>query len=91
MIDNITKHELICEVLTDLYERKNKDYGNSFSKSFCEYGLTMACIRIDDKLNRLKSLNKNGVAAVKDESIVDTLLDLANYSIMTVMELENPQ
>ena len=47
----------------------------------------MPCIRLDDKLNRLKSLAKNS-AQVRDESIRDTLLDLANYAIMTVIEME---
>ena len=47
----------------------------------------MPCIRLDDKLNRLKSLAKNQ-AQVQDESIRDTLLDLANYAIMTVIEME---
>lgn len=47
----------------------------------------MPCIRLDDKLNRLKSLAKNP-AQVRDESIRDTLLDLANYAIMTVIEME---
>lgn len=87
MNSNIDKHEFVCKLLTDLYERKNLDYGNSFSKGFKEYGLTMSCIRLEDKLNRLKNLNDNGVAAVSDESILDTLMDLANYAIMTIMEL----
>lgn len=81
-------HETICNDLADLYRRKNADYGDSFGKSFQEYGMAMPCIRLEDKLNRLKSLTKNGGAQVKDESIQDTLLDLANYAIMTVIEMQ---
>ena len=86
-MNKIEIHKNICDSLNDLYKKKNQDYGDSFSKSYKEYGLTMPCIRLEDKLNRLKSLNKNGNAQVKDESIQDTLMDLANYAIMTILEL----
>lgn len=83
-----SKHMEICKELNSLYTRKNHDYGDSFGKSFKEYGMTMVCIRLEDKLNRLKSLTKKD-GKVKDESIEDTLMDLANYSIMTLIELNN--
>ena len=86
-MNKIEIHKNICDSLNDLYKAKNEDYGDSFGKSYKEYGLTMSCIRLEDKLNRLKSLNKNGNAQVKDESIQDTLMDLANYAIMTLIEL----
>lgn len=85
-MDKVKKHAQICASLNGLYARKNADYGDSFGKSFKEYGLTMACIRLEDKLNRIKSL-RNKEALVTDESIVDTLMDLANYSIMTLVEM----
>lgn len=87
MADKPALHAFICAGLTDLYTRKNHDYGDSFAKSYQEWGLAMPCIRLDDKLNRLKSLAKS-TAQVQDESIRDTLLDLANYAIMTVIEME---
>ena len=76
--------------LNDLYQRKNHDYGDSFARSYKEYGLTMAFIRIEDKLNRLQALSK-AAAQVEDESILDTILDCANYAVMTAMELEYPR
>jgi hypothetical protein len=85
MMDKAAKHADICKALNGLYQRKNADYGDSFGKSYTEYGMTMACIRLEDKLNRLKSLCKNE-AQVKDESLEDTLMDLANYAIMTLVE-----
>lgn len=87
-MDKIKKHDEICKSLNELYIRKNKDYGDSFGKGFNEYGAVMPAIRLEDKLNRYKSLIKQD-ALVKDESIIDTLMDLANYSIMTIIELEN--
>ena len=79
-------HQTICEELNKLYERKNHDYGDSFGKSFVEYGMAMPCIRLEDKLNHLKALTRNSSQQVLDESIEDTLLDLANYAIMTLVE-----
>ena len=79
-------HASVCAELTALYERKNHDYGDSFAKSFAEYGMAMPCIRLEDKLNRLKALTRNGNQQVSDESVDDTLMDLANYAIMTLVE-----
>lgn len=85
-MNKVEKHAQICKSLNELYSRKNADYGDSFGKSFKEYGLTMSCIRLEDKLNRIKALSKQ-VAQVSDESITDTLMDLANYAIMTLVEM----
>lgn len=84
----MSKHIQICHELNRIYQLKNKDYGNSFSKQFEEYGLVSSAIRIEDKLSRFKNLINNE-QQVNDESIEDTLIDLANYAIMTVMELRN--
>ena len=85
--NKVRHHASICEELNEIYARKNHDYGDSFGKGYAEYGIVMAVIRLEDKLNRLKSLIK-AESLVKDESIEDTLMDLANYAIMTVMERE---
>lgn len=90
-MSKVEKHKQLCKKLNEIYEAKNHDYGDSFGKSYKEYGLNMACIRLEDKLNRLKSINFNKTTKVADESLIDTLMDLANYSIMTVLELENNQ
>lgn len=69
--------------IVETHTKKNHDYGNSFTKSMDEFGMPAAAIRLSDKLNRFKSLIKSE-AQVKDESIEDTLLDMATYAIMTV-------
>ena len=46
----------ITENMADLYERKNKDYGDSFSNSLDEFGVIAGVVRLSDKLNRLKTL-----------------------------------
>lgn len=78
----------IANGLTELYERKNADYGNSFSKTFEEFGMTSTLVRLSDKLERLKTLSKKE-AQVKDESIQDTVMDIAVYAMLTLMELMN--
>ena len=78
----------ICREMADLYAAKNWDYGDSFGKSFQEWGMPMACIRLTDKLNRLCALTKRGEQRVQDERIEGTLRDLANCSIMTRIEIE---
>ena len=85
---NVQQHLNIAVELNELYEKKNKDYGDSFHQSFVEEGMAMARIRLGDKLNRFKTLTKSVQQEVKDESIRDTLIDLANYAIMTVMEID---
>ena len=77
----------ITSQMHDTYIKKNHDYGNSFGKSMDEFGIASAIIRMNDKLERLKTLSKKE-SMVKDESVQDTLLDLANYAIMTVMYLK---
>lgn len=86
---NIEKHYRICAELNSLYKRKNADYGDSFHKTFLEEGMAMARIRLSDKLERFKKLSRSNTQEVKDESIRDTLIDLANYAIMTILELED--
>lgn len=83
-------HKELCEKLNETYKNKNSDYGNSFGETFNKLGIVSAVTRISDKYNRLVSLctKSEEERRVKDESIVDTLLDMANYCIMTVIELE---
>lgn len=76
----------ISDELRELYRAKNHDYGDSFGESYAEWGLVSPCIRLSDKVNRLKSLTQKN-RAVTDESVEDTLVDLACYAIMTLVEL----
>ncbi|HID0880210.1 TPA: DUF1599 domain-containing protein [Clostridium botulinum] len=79
------KHKEICEELNKIYKNKNHDYGDSFGETYKKLGIISAVTRITDKVNRLQSLCTKD--ALVDESIKDTLKDLANYSIMTLIEL----
>ena len=81
-------HKKVCEKLNLIYKQKNEDYGNSFHNTYMEEGLAMARVRLSDKLERFKRLSRAD-PKVTEESIRDTLLDLANYAIMTYMEIES--
>lgn len=77
----------ITNGMYDTFNAKNHDYGNSFSELFKECGMTYAYGHMAEKLKRVKSLMSDE-AKVKGESMRDSLLDLANYAILTIMELD---
>lgn len=95
MNEKVMRHKAICDGLNSLYDRKNHDYGDSFHQTFVEEGLAMSRIRLGDKFSRFKTLSRisptDSTQQVTDESIRDTLLDLANYAIMTVLELDEAE
>lgn len=83
----VAKHYAICQKLNQVYKAKNHDYGDSFGDTYKKLGIISAVTRLSDKMNRLMSLAVSHDAQVKDEKIEDTLLDMANYAIMTLIEL----
>lgn len=74
--------------LANILNQKNLAYGDSFSKSLDEDGLLVLKIRLGDKFNRVSSLIKKGEFKENDESLEDTLLDLAGYSILGLKYLK---
>lgn len=84
-IDKVEVHKEICNRLNDTYKAKNADYGDSFAKLRDEFPDAIL-IRLTDKMSRLKTLMGGADQKVSDESIDDTLLDLANYAIMELVE-----
>lgn len=79
----------VLDEMKELHAKKDKDYGSAFHKSFEEFGVTAGVVRLNDKMERAKSLVKNGKAEVKDESLLDSLEDLACYAVMLYVELKN--
>lgn len=84
--DKVQSFMDITTNMAKTYAAKNHDYGNSFEQSCDKFGIIASVVRLGDKMNRIESLTTKE-AEVKEESIKDTLLDLANYAIMTVMWL----
>ena len=87
-------HAEYCEKMKAISRNKNTDYtsGAALDDAFAnlrqveQLGICSTEVgflaRMTDKMSRLNSFVKRGVLSVKDESIEDTLLDLANYSML---------
>ncbi|AKG67622.1 hypothetical protein TU99_07515 [Lactobacillus helveticus] len=74
--------------LAETLQAKNAAYGDSFDQSVDDYGLKVIGIRLSDKYNRIKHLVNNSELKENDESLEDTLLDMAGYSILALKYLE---
>lgn len=92
MTENIdTRAKRLEEIMNknlELYKKKNADYGNSFAEVYKELGFESGLVQILHKVNRIKGIYSKGKAEVENESIRDSLVDLANYALMTVVEME---
>lgn len=87
--ENKSKHRVeqmraIQESCLEVFKKKNHDYGDAFAR----FGIVGVLMRIEDKLQRLRSIDKKGVQLVDDESMKDTLLDLHNYAAMALMLMQ---
>lgn len=81
--DRVKQMEEIQASCLEIFKKKNHDYGDAFAR----YGTIGVLIRIEDKLQRLRSIDEKKIQLVDDESMKDTLLDLHNYSAMALMLL----
>ena len=80
------EHKKLCDLMHEIYIKKNSDYGNSFSDLYDEYGSIISEIHIREKFNRFKQLRTN--ESKVGESIEDTLMDMANYCLLTLLEMK---
>jgi len=81
-----TKREIKDMYLTT-FVKKNYDYGDSFFDSVHYFGVVASAIRIGDKISRLRSLTGGKVQKIKDESILDTIMDIGVYALMTLYHI----
>ena len=84
----------IQDEMYKMFAAKHMDYGlnnialggdivnNSDDKQF---SLTGLCIRLTDKISRLKNLLINGGSFVEGEGMQDTFIDIANYGIIGLL------
>ena len=88
-MDRLGIYQHILSNLEDTYKKKNSDYGNSVGDTYEKFGDISFLTRITDKYNRILSLaDKGECAEVKDEALEDTILDLANYCLLWLVERE---
>ena len=86
--DNVKEFAKIVGEMTTLYAKKNHDYGNSFDEGCDKIGTGYPLGRLLDKMNRLIACMGKEDEMQVNESIEDTLKDLACYSVMTLSYLQ---
>lgn len=87
MTDPKKRFKEIMEEMNALYQKKNADYGNSFHRAWKKFGQTVGLVYMDAKMNRITQLLAHPeTQQVHSEKIEDTLIDLANYAVLTIME-----
>ena len=89
MEDKKVTFETIINECIEIYKKKNSDYGNSATKTYEHFGDISYATRINDKINRINSLIITNKQEIKDESIDDTIMDLANYAILWLVDRKN--
>jgi hypothetical protein len=94
----IKYHKEFCDKMIEITKKKNADYsgsGDAFSNFTAveKIGITTAergfLTRMMDKICRINTFVERGFFDVKDESVEDTLLDLANYSALLAGYIKN--
>jgi hypothetical protein len=83
-MDRVEQLKKVQQEALALFTKKNADYGDAFAK----FGVIGVLMRIEDKIQRAISITKNGINLVDDETLRDTMIDLHNYSAMTMMLLD---
>lgn len=78
----------VLDDMGDIFAVKNKKYGDSFEISLDKYGMIAALVRISDKFNRIENLILMNNEGTDDESVIDTLVDMAVYCAMTVVYMK---
>lgn len=82
--NRINQMKAVHDEALELFRKKNSDYGDAFAT----YGTVGVIVRMGDKIQRLISVSKKGVALVDNESLRDTLIDLHNYAAMGIMLID---
>ena len=84
-------HRAVLDRLHGIYLIKNAKYGDSTTDTFKKFGVISYAVRLNDKLRRFQALalSPTGEEGTDDESMIDTLLDMANYAILAVMDIED--
>jgi len=83
-VNRVSQLHYVQQEALDLFEKKNKDYGDAFAI----YGTVGVLVRIGDKLSRFTNISNSGVQLVDNEGLRDTLIDLHNYAGMAIMLLD---
>lgn len=85
-------HKKCCDLMVEVTKKKNADYTGTGDDPFANFTRVEALgictteqgflTRMTDKLSRITSFSQKGFLLVEDESVNDTLIDLANYCLL---------
>jgi Nucleotide modification associated domain 1 len=87
-------HKSACDKMIDVTKKKNSDYTGGSDDPFANFEQVGHFVqlpqivvigfftRMSDKFSRIGSFITKGSLLVADESVEDTLIDLANYCIL---------
>lgn len=77
----------LTKEMNELFEKKNHDYGNSFFQEENTYQDSFSNIK--RKFARLKNFYETDKKPLINETVEDTLKDLAIYCTMEIIRLKN--
>lgn len=87
-MDRLAIYQYILNNLEESYKAKNNDYGNSFADTYEKFGCVSFLVRITDEYNKLLTLCDPNIPEQRVKKIDDTILDLANYCLLWLVERE---
>lgn len=77
----------LTDQMNEVFAKKRMDYGQTTTETFRKFGPVSMLTRMHDKMGRLDNLLYSGSVNNVGEKVEDTLLDLANYALITILEL----
>ena len=77
----------LTKQMSDTFAKKRKDYGQTTSETYDKFGPISMLTRIHDKVGRLDNILGKSKTNNVGEKVEDTLLDLANYALITILEI----
>lgn len=87
--EEIKLFEGLTRQMDDTFNNKRRSYGQTTTETYEKFGPVSMLIRMHDKMGRLDNLlGKGNKNLVPDEKVEDTLMDLAVYCIITIIEMQ---
>jgi DNA polymerase II small subunit/DNA polymerase delta subunit B len=76
---------VVYEMLSDILVSKQLDYGPGNINNAPGGAMNGILVRMNDKMERLKNLIYHSEGEPQNESIDDSLVDIANYAVIAMM------
>lgn len=97
LTDRMAEFDAVLAELREMHHRKNQDYGRDAdpyanvraSEDFGMPGWVGGMVRANDKMRRIQKAASGG--ELKNESLEDSLIDLAVYSVISLILFRESQ